>query len=71
MGQLFARAVLVDLRRHHEERRVRVVVQSWNERSVRLALSMGLVVVGSHRCVQAGKPVDYTVLSAPMDNLRA
>lgn len=71
MGQQFARAVLDDLRQNRGARRVRVVVQSWNERSARLALSMGLVVVGSHQCVQAGKPVDYTVLVAPIDALRA
>lgn len=65
-GPQFARAILDDLRRHQSEPRVRVVVQSWNLRSVRLAVSMGLVVVGSHRCEQTGTTVDYTVLSAPM-----
>lgn len=71
MGQQFALAILDDIRRHHRAGRVRVVVQSWNARSVRLAQSMGLVVVGSHQCEKAGATVDYTVLTTPLDALRA
>ncbi|MFG1950958.1 hypothetical protein [Micromonospora sp. NPDC048830] len=45
-------------------RRLRAVVQSWNERSLRLTRSLGFVEVGKHVCEQDGVPVEYAVLVA-------
>jgi ribosomal-protein-alanine N-acetyltransferase len=43
--------------------RLRAVVQSWNERSLRLTRSLGFAETGTHRCHQEGREVDYTVLT--------
>ena len=40
----------------------RCVVQSWNERSLRVARGMGFRDSGTHVCEQEGKLVEYTVL---------
>jgi RimJ/RimL family protein N-acetyltransferase len=56
-GAVFGRAVLAQFGR----RRLRAVVQSWNERSLRLTRTLGFVPVGTHVCVQGGRPVEYTV----------
>ncbi|MHB1163900.1 MAG: GNAT family N-acetyltransferase [Candidatus Nanopelagicales bacterium] len=63
-GREFAKAVMAHCRQSHQDERVRAVVQSWNERSLRLAASVGFEVAGTHACVQDGKTVTYTVLLA-------
>lgn len=47
--------------------RLRVVVQSWNERSLRLAKSLGFYEIGIHECDQDGSLVAYTVLLKMFD----
>lgn len=42
--------------------RFRVVVQSWNERSLRLAKSLRFMEMEIHECVQNGSLVTYTIL---------
>ncbi len=61
-GALFGRAVLEHLRATTDARRFRAVVQSWNERSLRLTRRLGFVEVGRHTAMQGGRPVAYTVL---------
>ncbi|MDP1712527.1 MAG: GNAT family N-acetyltransferase [Candidatus Nanopelagicaceae bacterium] len=41
---------------------LRVVVQSWNERSLNLARNLGFKEIGVHECDQDGSFVAYTVL---------
>jgi len=65
-GREFAEAVLDHCRQTRHEEHVRAVVQSWNERSIRLAVSMGFAPTGTHECVQGGRTVAYTVLAAPL-----
>ena len=42
--------------------RIRVAVQSWNERSLKLAKSFGFVEMEIHECVQNGSLVTYKIL---------
>lgn len=56
-GPEFGRAVLA----HFGPRTLRAVVQSWNERSLRLTRRLGFVPAGTHVCVQNGQPVEYVV----------
>ncbi|MEO3780616.1 GNAT family N-acetyltransferase [Micromonospora sp. B11E3] len=63
-GARFAAAVLDHYRSLTGVRRLRAVVQSWNERSLRLTRSLGFVEVGKHVCEQDGAPVEYAVLVA-------
>jgi [ribosomal protein S18]-alanine N-acetyltransferase len=65
-GRAFAVAVLAHCRKTRNEGHVRAVVQSWNERSLRLAFSMGFTPTGTHECVQGTKTVIYTVLVAAL-----
>lgn len=65
-GPTFAAAVIRHLRTHTNATSVRAVVQSWNERSIRLSRGLGLEPVGSHECVQNDKVVTYAVLCGPM-----
>jgi len=61
-------AVIVDyFQEHTEASRLRVVVQSWNERSLRLTRSLGFQEVGIHECVKNGSLVSYTVLLKTFD----
>jgi RimJ/RimL family protein N-acetyltransferase len=57
-GLAFGTAVLD----HYGYGRLRAVVQSWNERSLRLTRSLGFVETGTHTCVQDGSPVRYTIV---------
>ena len=61
-GADFARPVLDEIHREHPGTAIRVVIQSWNRRGVRLAQRLGFVATGSHTCFQDGREVQYTVL---------
>lgn len=63
-GVRFASAVLNHYRSTTGIHRLRAVVQSWNERSLRLTRSLGFVEVGKHTCEQSGATVEYTVVIA-------
>jgi [ribosomal protein S18]-alanine N-acetyltransferase len=61
-GRAFAGAVLSHILATTEARQLRAVVQSWNERSLRLTRGLGFAEVGVHTCVQGGRSVEYIVL---------
>lgn len=63
-GADFGRAVLEHYRRQTGVRRLRAVVQAWNERSLRLTRSLGFHEVGEHVCEQGGKLVTYKIVVA-------
>jgi ribosomal-protein-alanine N-acetyltransferase len=65
LGRAFGTAVLSHLARCRGETRLRAVIQSWNQRSLRLAQGLGFREVGTHRCVQDGHEVRYAVLVRP------
>ncbi len=62
-GARFAAAVLDHYRTTTGARRLRAVVQSWNERSLRLTRSAGFTPAGEHVCEQNGEQVRYTVVT--------
>jgi [ribosomal protein S18]-alanine N-acetyltransferase len=62
LGRAFGAAVMSHVARSCGEIRLRAVVQSWNQRSLRLAQVLGFRETGTHRCVQGGREVSYTVL---------
>jgi ribosomal-protein-alanine N-acetyltransferase len=64
-GRAFGTVLLEHLHQVYGERPLRAVVQSWNERSLRLARGLGFCEAGTHRCVQDGREVSYTVLARP------
>jgi RimJ/RimL family protein N-acetyltransferase len=68
LGPAFGAAVLDHVRRVCGDRPLRVVVQTWNERSLRLARRLGFREAGSHVCVQDGGEVSYTVLIRAADS---
>jgi ribosomal-protein-alanine N-acetyltransferase len=57
-GLAFGRAVLG----HFGPIPLRAVVQSWNERSLRLTRKLGFTETGRHSCRQNGLDVEYRVL---------
>lgn len=63
-GVHFATTVLDHYRSTTGVQRLRAVVQSWNERSLRLTRSLGFVEVGRHTCEEAGTTVEYTIVIA-------
>jgi len=65
LGRAFGLAVLGHVRGLAPDQPLRAVVQSWNERSLRLARRLGFRDAGTHRCAQAGHEVTYTVLVRP------
>lgn len=65
-GRRFAEVVLAHCRGVTDAESVRAVVKEWNERSIRLAIGMGFVRVGTHECVQGGRVEAYAVLRAPL-----
>jgi ribosomal-protein-alanine N-acetyltransferase len=48
--------------------RLRVVVHSWNERSLRLAKRLGFVDIDIHECVQNGSLATYTIMLKTFDS---
>ena len=58
----FGPAVLGHIRALAGEARLRALVQSWNERSLRLCARLGFRAVGTHTCTQDGRDVTYLVL---------
>ena len=63
IGTEFGAIVLGHIAALAGEARLRAVVQSWNERSLRLCAGLGFHAVGSHTCVQDGQEVSYVVLT--------
>ncbi|MBF6331129.1 GNAT family N-acetyltransferase [Nocardia transvalensis] len=64
-GVSFGAAVIDHVRRAHPTSALRVVMQSWNTRSLRLMRRLGFVESGHHLCVQDGSPVAYVVALLP------
>ncbi len=67
-GAVFGRAVLEFLKREYPGRDPRAVVQSWNQRSLRLTRRLGFVDVGELTCVQQGERVAYRIVVSCGDN---
>lgn len=65
LGSAFGGAVLDHVRGLSGDLPLRAVVQSWNERSLRLTRRLGFGPVGIHRCEQDGREVSYTILVRP------
>lgn len=65
LGPAFGAAVLDYVRGRRGDLPLRAVVQSWNERSLRLTRRLGFRVNGTHSCIQDGREVSYTVLVLP------
>jgi ribosomal-protein-alanine N-acetyltransferase len=63
-GAEFGRAVLEHYRRQPGVRRLRAVVQAWNERSLRMTRSLGFHEAGEHICDQDGTVVVYKIVVA-------
>ena len=62
IGTEFGATVLRYIAAAAGQARLRAVVQSWNERSLRLCAGLGFHPVGMHTCVQDGREVSYVVL---------
>jgi [ribosomal protein S18]-alanine N-acetyltransferase len=65
LGSAFGAVVLDHVHELCGDGPLRVVVQSWNERSLRLARRLGFRETGTHRCEQGGQEVSYTILLRP------
>jgi [ribosomal protein S18]-alanine N-acetyltransferase len=65
LGSAFGAVVLGHVRDLYGDRPLRAAVQSWNERSLRLARRLGFRVTGIHHCQQDGRDVSYTILVRP------
>ncbi len=61
-GAEFGAAVVSYFQENTNASYIRVVVQSWNERSLNLARNLGFKEIGIHECDQNGSLVAYTVL---------
>lgn len=62
VGSDFGATILTHMKAAAGEARLRSLVQSWNERSLRLCARLGFSEVGTHTCVQGGRDVTYVVL---------
>ncbi|WP_394827120.1 GNAT family N-acetyltransferase [Pendulispora albinea] len=62
LGGGFLGAVMDFVCRRFGASSLRAVVQSWNERSLRLTARLGFRVAGAITCVQEGRAVEYLVL---------
>jgi RimJ/RimL family protein N-acetyltransferase len=65
LGSAFGAVVLDYVRGLHGDRPLRAVVQSWNERSLRLCRRLGFRGAGTHVCVQDGRDVSYRIMVRP------
>lgn len=65
LGSAFGAVVLGHIRDMCGDQPLRAVIQSWNERSLRLSRGLGFGVAGTHRCEQDGREVSYTILVRP------
>lgn len=65
-GNAFLQAVLDDVGHDLPAKPVRALIQSWNVRSLSLARRLGFVETGTHRCVQNGNEIDYTIVVRPV-----
>jgi [ribosomal protein S18]-alanine N-acetyltransferase len=70
LGRRFGAVVLDHVRGRYGDRPLRAVVQGWNQRSLRLARSLGFRDAGTHSCVQDGKQVSYVILVRPAEAAR-
>lgn len=61
-GAEFGAVVVSYFQENTDASYLRVVVQSWNERSLNLARNLGFKEIGIHECDQNGSFVAYTVL---------
>lgn len=61
-GAEFGAAVVSYFQENTNACYLRVVVQSWNERSLNLARNLGFKEIGIHECDQNGSFIAYTVL---------
>ena len=68
LGRAFGAAAVDHVRHVCGDGPLRVVVQSWNQRSLRLARRLGFREAGSHECAQDGREVSYTVLIRAVDS---
>ena len=66
-GAEFGAAVMNYFQEGTEANQLRVVVQSWNERSLSLARNLKFEEVGIHECDQNGSLVMYTLLLKSFD----
>ena len=66
-GAEFGAAVMDYFQESAEGNHLRVVVQSWNERSLTLARNLGFEEIGIHECDQNGSLVTYTLLLKSID----
>ncbi len=61
-GASIGRPVLEWVERRYPGLQQRAVVQSWNQRSLRLSRRLGFELTGHHEVRQGGVPLDYLVL---------
>lgn len=61
-GAEFGAAIVGHFQKSTNASYLRVAVQSWNERSLKLTRSLGFKEIGIHECDQNGSLVAYTVL---------
>jgi len=62
-GIEFGTTIISHFRESVPESRFRVVVQSWNQRSLKLTTNLGFREVGIYECEQNGSLVTYSVLT--------
>ncbi|OIQ80862.1 hypothetical protein GALL_373790 [mine drainage metagenome] len=62
-GAEFGAAIVDHYLKSNRASHLRVVVQSWNQRSLKLTKNLGFTEVGIHECEQNGSLVSYSVLT--------
>ena len=67
-GGFFGAVVLDAARNRFGSNMIRAVVQSWNERSIRVLTTLGFEHRSTHGCAQRDRPVRYDVLVRDMQN---
>jgi len=68
LGRLFGAGVLHAVRHLFDSNQIRAVVQSWNERGIRVLTTLDFEHRSTHVCVQGDHPVRYDVLVRDMRN---